>query len=244
MLSDQEIKYLIEKAEACIISRNFKQAVSCYSQIIKNTLPHPYYFYERACAYACIACAHETLNDLNKAIQDISMAIELDTQNGIYYWRRGTFMSYSLTIDKEMHQENKDKLLKKIIDNYKSSKEKNPSNPKLWLDLIETNLISQSWDDAVGNYGDCVPYIDLKEDRLIRAWLGCIALIFSDEQLNEEDVKILHDKEIFLNRNDWYVGHIEHVLNEVKGKDGSQEKYKKAKEIHELFLSHWSEMPW
>jgi tetratricopeptide (TPR) repeat protein len=243
-LSDREINYLLEKTDSYIDSRGFAQAIKCMDQVIDNTNPHPEYFYKRAGAYACNACLNNVLEELESACEDINRAIELDPQNGTYYWRRGAYLSYRLTIDKNISNEDRKNICKNIIKDYENSLNKDPSNPKAWLDIIETNMILNNWRIAIALYGESNPYILSKEDKLIRAWLGCIARICAGKHIREEDKSILYDKAIRLNKSHWYTAHIELVLNEIRNKKGQEEKFAMANEIHQLFISHYDELPW
>ena len=178
------------------------------------------------------------------AVRDINKAIELDPQNGMYYWRRGTYLSYRLTIDIKISDGDKENICKNMIKNYDNALNKDPSIPNAWLDIIETNMILNNWKMAIAKYGESKPYIHSNEDILIRAWLGCIALICAGKHIGKEDKSILDDYTIRLNKSHWYTAHIKLVLNEIRNKKNQEEKFEKANEIHQLFLSHFDEEPW
>jgi tetratricopeptide (TPR) repeat protein len=237
MLSDQEIKYLIEKAESHIDSRNFEQALRCYDQLIENAPPHPHFFKQRA-------YVNQMIDNVDGAIKDTNIAIELDPDEGEYYSARGALLSYKLTLDKDASDDSRKHLLEKIIRDYKASIERNPSNPVPWLDLIEMNIILHKYDEAVSLYGACKPYVDSKEYKLIRAWLGCIALIFSGDPIEEEDKKPLYDQRIRLKKTHWRVAEIARFLEETGLEEGCKEKSKKANEVLEMFIGHFDENPW
>lgn len=244
MLSDQEIKYLLEKAESCVDLRHFDKAIMYYTQVIENTSPHSHYFCSRACAYAGLACLNNSDKNLEKAIEDINIAIKNDRDDGENYWRKGAFLTYNLSIKGKLSPDKRKNLLEEIIKNFKTSIEKNPTNPLLWLDIIEINIIFNRWDDAIGKYGECQSYIISKEHKLIRAWLGCIAMIFEGDSIQEEDLKPLHDHSIRLNKSHWYVGNINGFFQEICAAKDYYSRCKRANEIHKIFISHFDESLW
>ena len=236
ILTDREIKYLIEKAESCIDSNDLHQALQCYSQLIEKTLPHPHYFKKRAWVYRMIGEFDNAINDMNKAI-------DLDPDDGNSYWERGACYAHKLSLEKNIEGNSKKQMLRKILTDYKSSVERNPTSSEAWLAVLETDMLLHNWDDAISNYGACKPYIDTKEYQLVRAWLGCLSLIFADYSLEEEDKELLHDKSIRLKKIHWCVSEIDSLLIELEREGFNKEKIYKAKEFHQKFLDHFDEQP-
>jgi hypothetical protein len=76
---------------------------------------------------------------------------------------------------------------------------RDPNNSDTWLSLIEINLLSCNWDDAISNYGSSQTYIKGKENRLVRSWLGCLALALEGDPIGDEDLRPLHDQTIKIN---------------------------------------------
>ena len=205
VLSDIEIKYLAEKAESYIESNDLVQAIKIYSKLISTFPFNPYYRKRRGLVYRIIG-------DFDDAINDMDRAIELDIDDSVTYWERGACYAHKLTQQREVDSHEKKQLLKKIIKDYKASVERNPTSSEAWLAIIETDMLLKNWDDAISNYGACKPYIDTKEYQLIRSWLGCLALIFADEPIEDEDMKYLKDITIRLKRTNWCVSEIDSLF--------------------------------
>jgi len=236
IMSDQEIQLLIEKAESYINSKDFKQAIKYYTQIIENSDHHPYYYKRRAWIY-------RMNGEFDAAFDDMNKAIELDPDDSNSYWERGACYAHKLSQLINIDKTDKTTLLKKILKDYKSSVERNPSSPEAWLAILETDMLLHNWDDAISDYGSCKSYIDSREYHLVRAWLGCLSLIFAGDNLEEEDKKLLYDKTIRLKMSHWCVSEIDSLLIELEKEGFDDEKFKKANGIHEIFLNHFEEPP-
>ena len=242
--SKKEIECLNEKAQLCVDSRDFNQAIICYDKLIEYFPRQPHYYRDRACAFACLGVSNNSISYLNKAIKDITTAINLDPDDGENYWRRGSFFTFQFAIEKILPPERKKRLLQKIIEDYQDAIKKNPSLPQLWLDIIEINILLNNWDDAIGKYGECQSYINSKEHKLIRAWLGCLAMIFAGDPLEEDVTEPLYDHAIRLDKSHWFLGNINSFFEEISLKEMYKDKLKKAKEVHQVFISHFDESPW
>ncbi len=235
-LSNQEIKFLIEKGEFHIESRNFQQALKYYNQIVDAAVPHPHYFKRRAWINRMNGTFDAAINDMNKAI-------ELDPDDSNSYWERGACHAHKLSQIKKINNIDKKTLLEIILKDYKSSVERNPTSPEAWLAILETDMLLHKWDDAISDYGSCKSYIDSREYQLIRAWLGCLSLIFAEDNLEEEDTKLLYDKTIRLKMSHWCISEIDSLLIELAQEGFSKERLTKATEFHDRFLSHFDEPP-
>ena len=234
--SNQEIEYLIEKAESYIDSKDFQQALKYYTQIIENTDPHPHYYKRRGWIYRMNGEFDAAINDMNKAI-------ELDPDDSNSYWERGACYAHKLSQLINIDKTDKTTLLQIIHKDYKSSVERNPSSSEAWLAILETDMLLHNWDDAISDYGSCKSYIVSREYQLVRAWLGCLSLIFTGDDLEEEDKKLLYDKTIRLKMSNWCVSEIDSLLIELEKEGFYDEKLKKANEIHIIFLNHFDEPP-
>lgn len=235
-LSDQEIKYLIEKAESCIDSRDFQQAIKYINQLIEDAIPHPYYFKRRG-------FCHRMIGNADKAIEDFTTAIKLDPDDGTTYWELAPCYSYKISHGGILDENERKNLLEKALENYKSAVERIPTSPEAWLAIIETDLRLFEFDDAISNYGACKPYIDTKEYQLIRSWLGCLALTFAGDSIEEDDKKLLNDLSIRLKWNHWSLRAIDLLLIELEQKNFNKEKLQKAQEIHQKFIDHFDDPP-
>ena len=234
-LSDQEIKHLLEKAEAYRDKKDLqslKEALKCYDQLIENAPPHPHYFAKRAdIKHIILMYISFAPFDLESVIKDISKAIELDPDKGGYYKARAAYLWGGL---KDISDKN---YLERIKTDYNACINRDPTNSDVWLGLIGTNILLHNWDDAIGYYGSCRPFIETKKEQLIRAWLGCLAFALEGEPIKEEDKRPLYDLTISLSNEGIFLK-INIFLKEIQSKEGYKEKWKKAMEIHLLFIEH------
>lgn len=235
-LSNQEIKYLIEKAEPCIDSRDFNQAINYLNQLIESAISHPYYFKRRG-------FCHRMIGNADKAIEDFTSAIKLDPDDGTTYWELAPCYSYKISHEGIVNENERKHLLEKSLKNYKSAVERIPTSQEAWLAIIETDLRLFEFDDAISNYGASKPYIDTKEYQLVRSWLGCLAFTLTGDSIEDEDKKPLNNPSIRLKWNHWSLRAIDLLLIELEQKSFDKEKFQKAKEIHQKFIEHFDEPP-
>lgn len=236
VLTASEINYLVERAESFLSSKNYNQAIECYNQLIQKSTPHPHYFKKRSWAY-------RMSGNLDSAIVDMNKAIELDPDDANTYWERGACYAHKLSLSQSIDKIQKRKLLENILTDYKASINRNPTNQEGQLAVIETDLLLHDWYDAIGHFGECKSNIESKEYQLVRAWLGCLALTFAGEPIEEEDQAPLSDRSIKLKRTSWCVSEIDSLLIELAQENFDKEKLSKAKYIHDLFLEHFVEPP-
>lgn len=235
-LSDLEVKFLLEQAERYSASRDYRRSLDCYSRIVEGAPPHPQYFKRRT-------LIRRLLGDLDGAIADMNRAVELDPDDANSYWERGACFSHKLSLNKDIDRAKREELLGKILADYKASVTRNPTSAEGWLAIVETDLLMHDWDDAIGNYGSCKPYIDSKSNQLVRSWLGTLALDLAGDAPDEEDRKLLDDMSIRLNDSAWCVSEIESLLAELESEGFDREKLRKTKETHRRFLEHFDEPP-
>jgi len=243
-LSDKEIADLLDKAESFMEARKgtsddlkyLQQALDCYNRIIENAPPHPAYFAKRAdIKHIMLHKASFLSFDIQSVIEDISRAIELDIDKGEYYRRRGFYLSYSL---QSVNEKEKAELIKKINEDYTTCLTKDPSNSDVWLSLIANNVLLNDWDEAISRYGEARPFVIDRQDQLTRAWLGCLALALAGDPIEEEDKKPLYDQSIEGKYDPNITSAVNNLLNKIKEKDGDEQKWKRAIEIHDLFINH------
>ena len=248
-LSDQEIEALLNKAKSYEGSAAradakgserrpyFEQALNCYNKIIDNIPNHDYYYGRRSRVNYNLARTSSSptasRSYLESAIDDISKAIELETDKEEHYRARGLYCFEKLSRQEVMDEQ----LSERIIKDYHTCKSKNPTQPEAWLHLLSLNLILQNYGEAISIYGQCKPYINDKEDQLVRAWFGCIAIILAGESAEEEDMKPLYNQKIRLNS----VTLIQLTMSPLKRlleKEKNEEIHKKVTEINKLLFSH------
>lgn len=246
-LSDQEIAVLVKKANACAVRVEVhltghqrlafaERALKYYNRILQNTSPHPLYLYNRAIVKHDLAYA-SALHSFKETIEDLNKAIELDPDRASYYYKRGGFLLEELTLNRTVTGESRDNLIERIIADYRLALEKDPADPDTWLNLLEVNLLLRRWDEAVGIYGACKQYIGEKDNRLVRSWLGCLALLFAGDPLEKEDMDLLSDEEvkIYLDNRVWRVSLF---LDEIRNKQENNGKWVEMNRIHKLFIRH------
>ena len=234
MLSDQEIKYLMERAEYYIESRHFEQALRCYNQLIENTTPHPYYFKRRG-------FCHRMMENFDKAIDDFNIALKLDQDDGVTYWERGACYNDKPYFERIVDGNKKKNLLEKSLKDYKSAVERIPTSQEAWLAIIDIDLCLSNFDDAIGDYGACKPYIQTREYQVIRSWYGCLALTLAGDPIEEEDRKHLNDQSIRLRWSHWAFFSIELLLKELEQEGFDKDRLEKAREFYQKFIEHFDE---
>jgi len=235
MLSDQEIKYLMEKGESCIDSKDFKQALTYYNQVIKNTPPNPFFFKRRG-------FCHRMMENMDVAIDNYSAALELDPDDGVTYWERGACYNDKPFLEK-IEGENKKFLLEKALKDYKYSLQRIPTSEEAWLALIDIYLCLLNFDAAISIYGECKPYIKTKEYKVIRSWYGCLALIFAGDSIEEDDEKFLNDSSVRLKWYHWAFYSIDTLFKELEQINFNKNIIAKAREIHHRFIDHFDDQP-
>jgi len=234
MLTDADVKYLIEKTELSIDSRKFNEAIKYLAQLIENTTPHPYYFKRRAFCFRMI-------ENFDRAINDYNEALKLEPDDGITYWERGACYNDKPYFE-EIEDENQKKyFLQKALDDYKASLNRTPTSQEAWLAIIDICLCLNNFYDAVGYYADCKPHIESHEYKVIRSWYGCLALTFAGEAIGKEDPEYLYNQSIRLKWNNWAFYSIDILLKELEQKGFETEKLEQAKEIHRKFIEHFDE---
>lgn len=242
-LSDKEIKSLMDQAESYVKLGEkgeftyLKNAVACYDEIIKNAPPHPRYFAERA------SIKHLTTStifkySLDDVIKDMDRAIELNPDYGRYYVERGVYLLDKWETEKNISNR---KLLEKSIEDFDACTHKDPTYFDAWLYLMEANILLERWDYVISRYGECGPYMKNEYDRLIRSWLGCLAMAFAGDPIDEADKQPLydhtHDRKINLGMEKCII-HILAVFEELKEKESYGERWREVNKINELFFAH------
>lgn len=237
MLSEQKKKYLIEKAELCVNSEKWDEAARCYDELSKNDPTNPYY-------YKCIAriylCKQDPFSNYC-AIIYINKGIELGPDDSDSHYLSGAIHAQMLNFQRNIREEEKKKVAAKIIADYEASLERDPTNESAWLGKLERYIVDRNWDLAISWYAQC--NIKTKEYQLVRAWLGCLALILEGYSIENDDKQPIFDNTIRLKSGAWCVTEIENLLMELEHGGESREKVGRAKEYHEKFLSHFDGEP-
>jgi tetratricopeptide (TPR) repeat protein len=244
-LSDYGIQYLLEKAKSYERASSLPEldlALKYYNKIIDNIRPHPHYFFKRAKVKYSLSLV-SAFHDLDDAIADLDRAIELEPDRGEYYRLRGEYLMLKLTEQQHTSDADRQPLLERIDRDYRSSRERNPTDPQLWLDLIEAAILSHDYDKAIGLYGDSEQFSQFfktRGEKLVRSWLGCIALALAGDAIEERDNESLYKTGHQFDRWEIHRGlervlEINALLNNIREKRSPAENWRKAMEIQRLF---------
>lgn len=236
-LTNQEIKLLLENAEFSLDDEKYEQALSDYTMLINNSNPLPSYYRNRALVY-------DRLFMFSKSIEDVKAAIQLDPDDSANYWMLGGYLvSNEMLAHGKLTDPSSKSALEAAANNYKISLEKDPTNECAWLNIIEINLFTNNWDDAICCFGSCKTFVKSLPFKLIRSFLGGLAVVLSGEEIDNEDLRILNDLSIRISNNHYRVCEIESLILELElsGFNISQINY--AKKILKLFLAHYEDEP-
>ena len=234
--SAQKMKCQIELAEDCIDSCKFRSALAIYNQLVELYGPHVYLLQR-------IAFCYRMVKDLDQAIENYSKALEEGSDDCVVYWSRGAcyydraFLNGTTEIERAEN-------LQKANENYRHAIELEPTSQEAWLALLEVDLWSFDFDNAISHYGQCKPLIITKEYCLIRSWYGCIALTLAGDRIENEDEILLFDMTIRLKWFHWTVFSMDLFIAELEKMNLDQKKIQLVKEIHERLLMHFDDEPY
>ncbi|HHT9106228.1 MAG TPA: tetratricopeptide repeat protein [Candidatus Wujingus californicus] len=243
-LSSKEIKYLMDKAESYIEIAfkedfsYFEKAVKCYDEIIENAPPHPHYFAERASIKHLVNSVTHKYS-LDDVIKDMDRAIESSPDEGKYYAERGVYLLDKWGIEGDI---SKRELLEKSIEDFDACTHKDPTQSDAWLHLMEANVLLERWDYVIGRYGECKPYMENEHKRLLRSWLGCLAMTFAGYPIDEADKQPLydhtHDHTIKLGLEKPILHIFYFFLNESTTKERYKAQWEEINKINQLLFDH------
>ena len=171
MISNEQVRILIERAEHLLSSNQLHDSWRCYDTLIRKAHPNPYYFKRRA-----LICRLQ--GKIDDAIADIERALELDADDATSYWERGALFSHKLSMEQHVDLSTKSQFLENVLSDYKASVERDPTSSLAWLAIMETALLMHDWDDAISTYGACQPYVNSDNMRLIRIMVGVFGIYF------------------------------------------------------------------
>ena len=227
---------LIESAERCLANGSYGQALTIYNSIIAAVKVNPFLFKRRG-------LIHRMLGNMDQAIADFTQAIQLNPGDSASYWERGACHSQKLSLANGVTPIDRQEILANVIKDYRASVVRDPTSAEAWLAIVETHLLMRNWDDAISDYGACQPYIKTDALKLVRAWLGCLALAFSGDAIEVEDQSPLSDSGIRLRSTDWCISEIDGLLRDLAIEKTYDDVLRAAQEIHQRFLDHFDEPP-
>jgi tetratricopeptide (TPR) repeat protein len=173
---------------------------------------------------------------IDSAIDDMNKAIALDRDRGYFFLARGSYTWEKTVLETGTQRIKKENA---FISDYKACLSKTPTFSTAWLDLIAIYILSEQWDDAISTYGQCLPYMDTRQAHLFRAYLGSLALILAGDPVEEEDLKALRDRTIYLDTVYGRDANICFFLGEVKKTEPYAGKWEQMLQIMVLFIDHF-----
>ena len=121
-----------------------------------------------------------------------------------------------------------------------------PANEQAMLSLIETAILGERYREAFGHAGEAWSAVRDPGNRVIGAWLGCIAGILAGRPRRtwERYLDELQARHATLGPLSWCVAEINGVLARVEA-EGRYDAGALADlaSVHELFLGHFEERP-
>jgi len=231
------VEQLLFLAQLYSESGDYENAERCYTQAIDRAPPH-WDFYSRRASVA------SNLLDFEQAIRDTRRAIELAPDNATLYWSLGGYiLSNALVRHEAMLGTHDTRWADEVLNSYALSLEKDPSCAAAWLNLLEICVLLKRWDEAIGRYGACAPHITYRPFKLIRAYLGCLALSLSGEDVEAEDEACLLDENIRFDNSHYRFSEVEALLQELMLSGFDADRLAHAREIHRRFLCHFDGQP-
>ena len=230
------INEMIEHAELLINSGENGKALALYDQVIAEAAPDSFLYRQRG-------KLRRMNNNFDGAIMDFSAAIKCSPDDADLYWERGASRTHQLSGASGIDEPTRSSLLKESLTDYQASVERDPANANAWLDIVETDLLLHDWDAAISHYAQCRPHICSEQYRVVRAWLGCLALCMAGDGIAEEDGAALYDDTIRLDRTDWCVAEIDGLLDELESVQDMSHTLACAMNVHRSFLEHFDDHP-
>lgn len=226
---------LLSLATTYSMAGEYHQALACYDRLIKQAKPTAEYYCYRATTYS-------NLYKFDKSSNDMDHAIEIDPDNAGHYWLRGGYrLSNELTSYGRINEHSNKNVIKQILNDYKLSLEKDPAQSAAWLNLLEINVILRRWDDAIAIYGACHSYINSCEFKVIREFLGCLALTLAGDELSDDDQQLLNDTSITVSN--YRFSEIDALLRDLSDDGYNIKLIEKANDIRNSFVNHFTGIP-
>ena len=181
--------------------------------------------------------------DLDSALQTVHLANARYKGDPELYVELGATATHRMSLDATLAPDQKREIIAQVITHYLDALQWDPAYANAHLGLIETYCMIGDYDDAISVYGSSSPYMSAGADKVIRASLGCIALVLSGETLDEDDTCYLDDLDIRVSRARWCTAEIDRLLLDLKQSGENCENVDKAIAIHQKFLQHFDEEP-
>ncbi len=189
-------------------------------------------------ALSLLAHALGRLGRWDEAIAAVERAIAIEPDNPALHLNLGAYLAWKVFYGEGFRIGGDRGLIDRSLCAYRACLQKDPTVVSAWLNTIETRIWLFDWDQAIGTYGQCGPFMETPADRLVRAWLGSIALALAGEEILPEDRAPLDAPPIPpLPRTSYDVNQIERFFEELARRPDPPRGLPLAREIHRSFLA-------
>ena len=231
-----ELRALVHHAELLIETGQLIDALALYDRIIQQSRPASHLLQRRG-------WLRRLTGEFDGSIADYDRAIELSPDDAGLYCDRGACLAHRMSTMPNLDGQTRKESLERVIADYRASVERDPAHSSAWLALLEAHLLQHDWDTAIADYALCRPYINTAQYRLVRAWLGCLALCLVGDPVEEEDKAPLYDMSIRMRHTSWCVAEIDSLLVGLVQNGYDNAAVACATELHQQFLNHFVETP-
>lgn len=232
LFADDELNFLLGKAELLIRENKIIEAQTCLNQIIEANSNSEYAIQLRASTYSASG-------NWDEAIKDMIQAIKLNPDEAGNYMNLGAYLTFQLFQSKPHRLCDYRAVIEEILALYAECLKRDPSDRMAWFNTAETHLFLRQWDDAIAIYAQCKPYITDKAHMVTHAWIGCLALALCGDTILAEDSQILYDQTIEFPKNFHDTGQVDYLLAELEDDNFDNDRLAKARHIHDEFLKHF-----
>ena len=228
VLLDDDTNKLARKASNLLEEKEIIGALCYFDTIVKYSPATAYFLSKRAnCRFGS--------GDKEGAIEDCTRAIELDPQQPDYYKYRAIYRYTLFPPD-----ENPIELVEELLSDYKFALQKDPSAANVWMFLMCLNMLLNNWDEVISLSGQSQPFVIDTNDKAIKSWMLCLALILAGDTVIEEDKQQLRKADqvhgFFIERV------FNHLQNYCQSNDVPEHTQKEIIEVDELLLDRMSDL--
>lgn len=193
-------------------------------------------------AYCQRALARRILGNLGGAIADYDQVLVHDPQYAPGLHFRGACRS---TLAARLPREEARTLQAEAERDFRRAVRLEPSNEQAALSMVEAAICAERYREAFGYAGECWRNLRQGSNRVICAWLGCIAAILARRPRKTWQcyIELLQRREVMLPRMAWCITEINGViacLYEIRTCDAST--LAEIEVVHNIFVGHFGEM--
>jgi len=228
---------LLQQAHIYSDAHDYKRAKACATEAIQA---NP----KLIDAYMVRALAYRMTSDLDHAIEDYSKVIDQDSENNLAWMFRGACKCQKASA---LKGQKKETLMSEAHPDYKRASELRPDDELAGLALLELEIIIDKYLEAIGTGGIWWNRIQGGGNKIICAWLAALANIFAGRPARRWNhyKEFLENDKTQLRTNDWCVAEIDSYIKDYNNKHRNDENklevIENIKNIHNLFLSHFTD---